>query len=167
MQVLAILNKQRSANATAPARSAVVAYAGVTGPQLYEAFMACPDSLVAAPCTQAFIDRIVVAHVNLFSGEPYANGNNLATSTSSSQARRMLPAGSNTGEITIGATVTDGADLNMTLTKPLYFGTVAITSLPDAQSAETGCGTRTSTSAGNIFATTAIAALAALVMTLN
>ena len=176
MQMLAILNKQRSASATAAVRPTLIAYNGVTGPQLYEAFMACPNSTVTTTCTQPLIDRIILANLNLFSGEAYATANNLVATTASSQARkankRILAAGSATGEITIAGTATAGADLSMTVTRPVYTGTVVVTSLPDAPVAAgsgsgSGSGSGTTTSAGNIFAMTAIATLAAFVLTLN
>lgn len=178
MQVLAILNKQRAPNATSPVTPAPAAFSAVTYVQLYEAFMACPNSTVVVngTCTQALIDRIVVAHVNLFSAEPYTNGNNLANTTSSSQARRMLAAGTNTGEIDIASTNTTGADLMMTITRPVYTASVNVTTLPDAPAGSgagagagsgSGSGSGAAASAGNIFAMTAIATLAAFVLTLN
>ena len=180
MQVLAILNKQRSVNATAAVRPTAVAFSGVTGAQLYEAFMACPNSTVTAVCTQGLIDRIVVAHFSLFAPEMYANGNNLVAGTSSSQARRILADATATGLVVIASDATSGADLTVNLTRPTYTGTVAVSTLPDAPAAAgsgsgtgsgtgsgSGSGSGTTTSAGNIFAMTAIATLAAFVLTLN
>lgn len=175
MQFLAILNKQRAPAATAPSTPAATAFGAITYAQLYEAFMACPNSTVVVngTCTQALIDRIVVSHFHLFMAETHTTAANLAVTTSSSQARRMLVGNAtNTGEITIALTNTTGADLTMTVTRPVYTGTVAVSSLPDAPAANTtgngsGSGSGATTSAGNIFAMTAIATLAAFVLTLN
>lgn len=169
-QALAILNKKRSAAAADAALPVTTFYAGATATDLYTAVMACPNSTVAATCTQANIDIIIQANFNLFMAEKSANMNNMVAGLASSQpATRVLAvAAATTGEIAFGASASDGADLAATVLRPIYTGTIVVSTLPDAAVVVApGSGSGTVASAGNIFAMTAIATLAAFVLTLN
>lgn len=172
-QALAILNKKRSDAATAAATPVTAFYAGAVATDLYAAVMACPTATVALTgCTQANVNIIIQANFNLFMAEKSANMNNMVAGLASSQpARRVLAvAATTTGEIAFGATSADGADLAATVLRPTYTGTIDLAALPAAPAAAgTGSGTGSGAvaSAGNIFAMTAIATLAAFVLTLN
>ena len=134
MQMFAILSWQRDPTITAfqQTLSGGLHYGGVTGPLLYEAFIACLTATVGGACTQATIDLIVVSQFNLFDGEKYATDVN--TNYPASQPVRLLAVTSTaTGDIAIGATPTVGADLIMTV-KNLPYAPMFNTSNPTANS---------------------------------
>ena len=164
MQMFAILNYQRdsSTNRYPQRPSGGPAYAGVTAPQLYDAFIACPNATVGGACTQAIIDLIVVSQFNLFMPEKYATYANTYGVTSSLPGRLLQVTA--TGDIDIGATPSDGADLTIAFTRPPFTGTINTTSItPQAPGGSSG----RSTSSGNIFLVTATAITAAVALTLN
>ena len=178
MQMFAILIWQRDPKISVfPQRPpGGLHYGGVTGPQLYEAFIACPNATVEDACTQAIIDQIVVSQFNLFDTEKYAADVNTNYSVTSSHGSRLLAVtGSATGDVDIGATVSDGADLTIAvkrLPKALTIDTNKLMLIPQAPESppnppectnSSGC----THSSGNIFVMTAIATAATVVSTLN
>ena len=167
IQMFSILNYQRDPSTSSyPKRTKGPGYAGVTSPQLYDAFIACPNATVGGTCTQAIIDQIVVSQFNLFYAEKYAEYPrflNIYNITSSYASRLLAIADIATGDIDIGATPSDGADLTIAVTRPPYTVTINTTSItPQAPVASPD----RSTSSGNIFVVTSII-MAAVVLTLN
>ena len=165
MQMFSILNWQKDPSTTAyPQRPwNGPAHAGVTAPQLYDAFIACPNATVGGACTQAIIDQIVVSQFNLFRAEKYATHLNMNYEVTSSYAGRLLAMDStNVGEVAIGTSTTESADLTIAVIRPPYAGTIKTTSItPQAPVASSG-----RSSSGNIFVVTSII-MAAVALTLN
>ena len=166
IQMFAILDYQRNPSTNRYLqRPGGQGYAGVTSPQLYEAFIACPTATVGGACTQAIINQIVVSQFNLFDAEKYARYAAYweMYSITSSLPGRLLQVIA-TGDIDIGATPSDGADLTIAFTRPPFTGTINTTSItPQAPGGSSG----RSTSSGNIFLVTATAITAAVALTLN
>ena len=167
MQMFATLNYQRDPRTANYPQIPVggSAYRGVNAPQLYDAFIACPNATVRDNCTQAIIDQIVVSQFNLFQAEKYARYGNTDNYITSSLPLRLLQYTSYaTGDVDIGAASSDGADLTIAFTRPPFTGTINTTSItPQAPGGSSG----RSTSSGNIFLVTATAITAAVALTLN
>ena len=178
MQMFAILSWQRDPKISAFPQTPPegLHYGGVTRPQLYDAFIACPNATVEDDCTQAIIDQIVISQFNLFYAEKYAT--NVITNyrvTSSHGGRLLAVTGNATGDIDIGATVSDGADLTIAvkrLPKASTIDTNKLMLIPQAPESppnppectnSRGCAH----SSGNSFVMSAIATAATIVSTLN
>ena len=173
MQMFAILSLQRDPKISAfPQRpSEGPAYGGVTGPQLYEAFIACPTATVEDACTQAIIDQIVVSQFNLFDVEKYATNVNTNYAVASNPGRLLVVTSIATGDISIGATVFEGADLTLAVKLLPYSGTFDTNKLILNSSESTNSsGNSTSecgySSSANIIGMASIIT-AAVILTLN
>ena len=131
MQMFDILKSMRAyGSPSAQSSFAGISFGGVTVPQLYNAFIACPTAAITTNCTQAVVSQIVIAHFNLYSGEIDVNINNMRPDVADIYARRLQSLNTAPpGEIDVGTTATEGADLTIAVLPPPYAGTIQTNTL--------------------------------------